>query len=349
METTKKSMSEMSFLYMLTFMYTHKRLYFITCGIAFVLGLVVSFSIPKTYKTKVMLSPETTTDSKLGSLSSLTSLVGANLNMNEDAIGPQYYPNVLKSRKFIMSLFDIKVTSLNGDIKTTLYDYCKNHQNKPWWSMLNPMGLFRVFSKEQAAQSTNLPSNYLTKEQSKIADAIEDMLTCSIDPKDGFITISATAQDPLISTELVDSVSNRLQQFIIEYRTSKARHDAEYLQRLYTQAEREYNEAREEYSRFSDSHSNIVLKSYGTKEEDLENRMQLKFNMFTHLAQQLNVAQGKILESTPVFAEIEPAIVPIKKSGPKTMLITLGYILLAFMGTSAWLYGKQHMSLKRNA
>lgn len=321
---------------------SQKKLYFTTCSIAIVIGLVVSFSIPKSYKSKVMLSPETSYSTKsFGNLGSITSMLGANINMGEDAINPQYYPNVLQSKKFLVSLFDIEVESIDGSIKTSLYDYCKNYQKEPWWSIQNPLKALSSKKQSEENNGEKMPTAYLTKEQSKVADMIKDMLTCNIDPKDGFITITATAQDPLISTELVDSVSNRLQQFIIEYRTSKARHDLNYIKKLYEEAEKKYKESRIRYARYSDSYSKVILKSYSTQEEELENQMQLDYNIYSQLAQQMQAAKGRVLERTPVFAVIEAATVPLKKDAPKRMLIMLAYFAIALMGTTAWILYKR--------
>ena len=44
--------------------------------VAAVLGIVVAFSIPRTYKSVVMLAPETTGSSMASSISSLASMVG---------------------------------------------------------------------------------------------------------------------------------------------------------------------------------------------------------------------------------------------------------------------------------
>ena len=342
MNTEHKSLNEMNIHDFKKVVVSQKKLYFTTCSIAIIIGLVVSFSIPKSYKSKVMLSPETSYSTKsFGNLGAITSMLGANINMGEDAINPQYYPNVLQSKKFLVSLFDIEVESIDGSIKTSLYDYCKNYQKEPWWSIQNPLKALSSKKQSEENNGKKMPTAYLTKEQSKIADMIKDMLTCNIDPKDGFITITATAQDPLISTELVDSVSNRLQQFIIEYRTSKARHDLNYIKKLYEEAEKKYKESRIRYARYSDSYSKVILKSYSTQEEELENQMQLDYNIYSQLAQQMQAAKGRVLERTPVFAVIEAATVPLKKDAPKRMLIMLAYFAIALMGTTAWILYKR--------
>lgn len=316
----------------------HKRLYLITSLIALVFGLVVSFSIPKTYKTKIMLSPETNNGTRsLGNLGAISSVLGSSLSMDQDAINPQYYPNVFRSTKFIVSLFDIQLESIDGKLKTSLYDYCKNHQKKPWWNLeFGSKG-----EETDTLKRKQLPGVYLTKEQDRIADMIRDMLTCNYDTKNEFITITATTQDALISTELVDSVSKRLQSFIVEYRTSKARHDEEHIQKLFDEAAQRYKRARIKYANYSDAYDKLVLQSYITTRDELENQMQLEYTIYSQLAQQLQMAKGKVLEQTPVFAVIEPATVPLRKSSPKRMLIILGWLLVAFIGTTAWLYYKK--------
>ena len=83
---------------------SNKKTYGIITLIALVFGIIVVISIPKQYTAKVMLSPETNNDmSKLGGLGSIASSMGLNMNSNNtDAIGPQFYPNVISSTSFIV-------------------------------------------------------------------------------------------------------------------------------------------------------------------------------------------------------------------------------------------------------
>ena len=70
-------------------------------------------------------------------------------------------------------------------------------------------------------------------------------------------------------------------------------------------------------------------------------QLQLDFNIYSQLTQQMQVAEGKVLERTPVFAVIEAATVPLKKDSPKRMLIILAYLLIAIAGTTAWVLYKR--------
>ena len=128
-----------------------------------------------------------------------------------------------------------------------------------------------------------------------------------------------------------------LQKFITDYRTSKARTDYEYYKKLASEAKREYEKARQYYGSLSDANSKVALRSVELKMEDLENDMQLKFNTYTSLNAQLQSANVKVQDRTPVFTVLKGAAIPIKPAGPKRMIFVAGMLILAFMIKSFWL------------
>ena len=69
-----------------------------------------------------------------------------------------------------------------------------------------------------------------------------------------------------------------MQRYITEYRTNKARHDLQYFKQLTVEAKHEYEKERQLYGSYSDANTDVVLQSFRSKQEDLENDMQLKFN-----------------------------------------------------------------------
>ena len=80
-------------------LWKNKRLFGLSCGVAFVIGAVVAFSIPKTYQTKVILAPEVSSGSSMSeSLSDIASMMGVNLGKggsSVDAIYPEIYPQII--------------------------------------------------------------------------------------------------------------------------------------------------------------------------------------------------------------------------------------------------------------
>ena len=154
--------------------------------------------------------------------------------------------------------------------------------------------------------------------------AIRQSIGISVDKKNDVITISTEAQDPLICKTIADSVRQRLQEFITTYRTKKARNDVDYYAKLTADAKAEYEQVRQKYSSYADANMDVVLESYKSKTEDLENDMQLKYNAYTALQTQLQAARAKLRENTPAFTLLQGAAVPIKASKPKRMIFVLG-------------------------
>ena len=70
----------------------------------------------------------------------------------------------------------------------------------------------------------------------------------------------------------------------------------------------------------------------------LENEATLAFNLYNPDGyQQVQKAQAKVQENTPVYAVVTPATVPVKASSPKKFMILAGFTFLAFVACAAWI------------
>lgn len=314
-----------------------KRLFFITLPIAFVLSCLYIICIPRYYTTEVKLAPEVETAVSGGALGSLASTFGFDLSgmQSTDAISPMLYPDLMEDNGFVTKFFNFKVESADGEIKATYHDYLVHHQQKPWWAYVKEW-LKRLIPKkeEKTIKGGNGEFNpyILPRLDNEVVEAIKGKVKLNIDKKTGVITASVKDQDRLICKTIADSVKNQLQAFITEYRTNKARIDLEYYKKLAAEAKRDYERARQLYGSYADANTDVVLQSYRSKQDDLENDMQLKFNTYSALSTQLQQAKAKVQERTPAFTLLKGAEVPIKPAGPKRMLFVLGMLFLAFIG-----------------
>jgi uncharacterized protein involved in exopolysaccharide biosynthesis len=75
--------------------------------------------------------------------------------------------------------------------------------------------------------------------------------------------------------------------------------------------------------------------------DDLENEMQLRYNVYTALNTRLEAAQAKVQENTPVFTTLTNATVPVKPAGPKRMIFVAAMLFLATCGTLAHLFRQE--------
>jgi uncharacterized protein YuzE len=324
----------------------HKRLYFIVLPLAFILAAIYALSLPNFYSCTVKLAPELGVKSGGSSaLSGIASSFGVNIGgggaAGSDAIGPILYPALINSVDFKTSLFQVMVKRDGDGKEMTYYDYLLKEQKAPWWRSIVP-GIMGIFSSDAPkVQQSKLDPFRLTMEQTAIAGAINTNVLCDVDKKTNVITISVTDQDPLICATMADSVKTRLQKFITDYRTSKVRIELEYNKKLYKEAKARYDKARQLYAQFADSNQDAVLRSVQTKEMDLENDMQLQYNIYQQVLTNLQQAEMKVQQETPAFTTLQSATVPVLKSGPKRAQMCLIFLFLAFLGTTAWILYKE--------
>ena len=317
----------------------YKKLYYKTLGIAFVLALIIGFSIPKTYNCQILLAPETGGGSSMGGLASLASTFGVSVgggSQGGDAITPSVYPDLMKSVDFKTSLFPIKVKQKDAKKAMTYYDYLKYEWRVPWWE--DWFGL-----RAPALKPDTIVNTFeLTGEQARIAGLAIKYVQCKIDKKTNLITIDVTMQDPYVAAQLADSVRNRLQDFLTSYRTKKARYDLEYVQKLNRQAKKDYERARALYAEYVDANQDMTLQTAKQKQNDLENELQLQYNNFTATSAQVLAAKALVQKETPSFTTIQSATVPLGPSGPKKEMILLVCLFLALLGTTVYALYKEN-------
>lgn len=325
-----------------------KKVFFIVLPIVFALSFLWIFPEPRFYKCDVTLAPEMTGEDLGGGLASVASQFGVNVGGGgTDAIYPTLYPDVMNSNEFIINLLKIKIKTLDGSISTDYYTYMTKHQKKNW--LKQPFkkimgGIASVFIKKDTLQSkskgTAMNAFQMSKKDYDLVQGLKQKITCNVDKKTEVITISVQDQDPLVSAIMADSVRQHLQNFIIQYRTNKARIDVQHYSKLTKDAKKEYDASVIKYSSFCDANQDVQLQSFMSKRDELENEMQLKFNTYSALRTQLEAMKAKLQEKTPAFTTLQNATVPVLPAGPKRMIFVIGMCIMATFVTAFWLTRK---------
>ena len=326
----------------------HKMLYAKVLPVAFVLAAIYALSQPNYYNCTVKLSPEMSSSKSTSGLASLASSFGVNLGTGgagTEALFPTLYPDLMNSVDFKTSLFQVPVTiegdKEEGEADRTMsyYDYLTKEQKAPWWSKAMK-AVFSIFgSKEEEIEK--LDPFRLSLKQANVVKAIDQKVVCDVDKKTMVITISVTDQNPVIAATMADTVKNRLQNFITDYHTSKARVDLDYNKKICAETKARYEKARQLYAEFMDSNQDIILQTIRQKQTDLENEMQLQYNAYQQVASQLLAAEAKVQQETPAFTTLQSATVPVLKAGPKRAQMCLIFVFLAFLGVTAWILYKE--------
>ncbi|WP_278968897.1 chain-length determining protein [Phocaeicola barnesiae] len=318
-------------------------------GIGLVLGIIIALSTPKQYTVSVTLAPEMGSDSKSGGLASLASsfLGGGSMGNSPDALNAALSSDIVSSTPFLLELFDTRVQTLNEELDTTLVAYLDEQRGSWMGAVLAAPGMAIGFIKELFAEEpdtvTTLNPFQLTKKESQKVEFLRKNIVADIDKKTGITTLSVTLQDSKVTAMVADSVVTKLQQYIINYRIAKAKEDCAYLEELYRERQQEYYDAQQRYARYVDANKSLVLQSVRTEQERLQNDMNLAYQVYSQVAQQLQVARAKIQEEKPVFAVVEPATVPLQPSGTSRKVILVGVVFFIVCCVGVWkLLGQEY-------
>lgn len=311
-------------------------------GVGVVLGIIIALSIPKQYTVTVTLSPEMGGDKAGGGLASLASsfLGGAATSNSPDALNATLAPDIVTSTPFILELFNTRVQTLDGELDTTLVTYL-DKQKTPWWGYIikapsMAIGAIKALFTEKPDSATTLNPFQLTEKEAAKVKGLRQSILAEVDKKTAMTTITVTLQDPKVTAIVADSVVGKLQQYIIDYRIKKAKEDCAYLEELYKERQQEYYDAQSKYAHYFDTNRNIAFQSVRAEQERLQNDMNLAYQVYSQVAQQLQVARAKIQEEKPVFAVVEPASIPLQPSGTSRKTILAGIMFLVICGTGAW-------------
>ena len=324
-------------------------------GIGLVIGIIVAISIPKQYTVEVTLSPEMG-NNKGGGLSGLAaSFLGSGVTMGDgtDALNASLSADIVSSTPFLLELSNMKVPVSGGE-EISLSSYL-NEESSPWWGyVIGFPGMVMGGAKSLFTENEDEPISSdkvsrgaieLSKKETEKIETLKKMIAAAVDKKTSMTSISVTFQNPKVAAVVADSVVKKLQEYIIDYRTFKAKEDCIYLEKLFKERQQEYYAAQKKYADYLDSHDNIILQSVRTEQERLQNDMSLAYQVYSQVASQLQVARAKVQEEKPVFAVVEPAVVPLEPSGTSRKVYVLAFIFLSVCIVISWnLFGKDLLS-----
>ena len=322
-------------------------------SIGLIIGVIIAICIPKQYTAEVTLSPEMSSNKGTGLSGLAASFLGSDVAMGDgtDALNASLSADIVSSTPFILELSTMEIPASKG-VNMTLNTYL-DEEYVPWWSYVIGFpsiiidGAKSLFIEEDElvySNRTNKGVIELSQKESKKIEVLKNTITAIVDKKTSMTTVAVTLQNPKVAAVLADSVVKKLQEYIIDYRTTKAKEDCIYLEKLFKERQQEYYAAQKEYANYIDSHDNIILQSVRAEQERLQNDMSLAYQVYSQVANQLQVARAKVQEEKPVFAVVEPVVVPLKPSGISKKVYVLVFIFLSVCIVMFWkLFGEEFL------
>lgn len=338
----------------------HWKQIFLISFIFGVLGIVSALTMTRKYNVTMTLAPEIASRSN-SSLSSITSMLGLNgvaLNPGTDAMSITLFPEICHSTPFLAALLDVPLTSYVSEkqqeegvkpIQTTVYKHFSGEDKEKkglskWLESLKK-------EKDEKPYTGVVDATELPRKQAMVVKALGNSITADVDKKTGVTSISVTMDDRMMAKQLADTVCTRLQKYVSEYRTKKAKADYEYYVSLAQEARETQIKAQAAYARSVDYDRSVILQSKNSEKERLRADANLASDIYSQLAQQRELARAKIQEEKPVYAVVQPATLPQQAMNSRVKRVLIWgfigvFLSLAWYGFGEDFYKKMRAGIK---
>lgn len=332
----------------------HKKFIASVTIVSGILGCVVALTSARIYTVKVTLAPEVSGTSRAGtSLKSLTSLLGVGnlaLNTSNDALNITLFPEISSSTSFLAGLFDVKVNpyvspkdqeeGTKPAEQVRLYDFVLGkHKPKSAFALWKE-NLFKKDGEEGQVNEVDSSGSYFNKEQTRVIKALRRIIFTDVDKKTGVTNVRVTMNDPKVAQELADTVCQRLQNFVSNYRIQKVYQDYLYYKKMSDEAKLAMVNAQNAYAASVDYDRSVILQSVNSEKQRLQQEAMLAQEIYVQMKQQEEMAKAKIQQERPVFAVIQPAVQPLSPSNSRKKVV-LAFTFIGFCLSAGWkLFGQ---------
>lgn len=296
------------------------------------IGIFIAIFSPKEYTASTIFVPQTSSGKMGGNLGGLASLAGINLGSgSSEDISASLYPNVIKSVPFQREMIQ---TLLQTEKQTTPLSYQEYYKKYPPKNIIGTIkkytiGLPSVIiqaikgkpKNEEATPKISTNIYKITAEEKGLFDQLSNQLQLSVNEKQNYVTISFSANEPLIAAQMTQKTQEYLQKTITEFKIKKAQEKLDFIQKRYNEAEKDFKEKQLRLASFQDTNRGLISSLPQTRQSQLQSEFNIAFNVYSELAKQLESQKIQVKEDTPVFTIIEPVSVPLEKSKPKRVMI----------------------------
>jgi len=322
------------------------------CG---VIGLIVALTSPKEFvATTIMVPSVSDGSSKLGGLGGLAAMAGINLNTTTGSdLSPTVYPQIVASLPYKLELMKTPLDFNDLKEPVSFYNYYSEPQKEnlilkytiglPKLILGIPgaiLSAIRGKEKEKIVSTDQMKPLELTNKQRDVLLILSDLVSLTVNQKEGILTLSTTMPEAKASAQLGQRAQELLQQYITEFKIKKAKANLDFIQQRFDETTKKFEAAQEKLASFRDRNKSVTLATARTEEERLTSQYNLIYSIYSELAKQLEQAKIQVKQDTPVFTIIEPVSVPTKKSKPNRPMILFIWLFLGGVVGTGFVFGK---------
>lgn len=333
---------------------------FIISFIFGVIGIAAALMQKRTYQVSVTLAPEVQNNSRSGgSLSSLASMFGVNMgnmsSLSSDALNITIFPEIVSSTPFMTQLFEVELTPkpklpkdklearkiMEGPLPAVkLYDHLTGRDKEKGWLRQLKESIFGEEEEDPNYMKANV--SLLTKEQEKVVERMRKLITADVDKKTAMTTISVVMDDPLMCSQLADTVCRRLREYVFTYRTEKEQQNFDFYEALCDSAYQVMTAAQAAYAAAVDNNQSLIRQTVAVRRERLQQEASMAAQIYQQMVQQREVSRAHLQEMKPVFAVVEPGTYPQRPMKSRAKTVLLWGFMGFFLATAWFVLGKEY-------
>ena len=305
---TNETNNEINVTDVILFFIKNKKIIRRSTAFFFILSITYALLATKYYEATISLYPSTSeTNSSLANIQNIASSFGL-MGANNDAY---YIPDVVNSRK-------IKTEVLLTKWKTEKFN--------------KPVDLIKYWEIEEETKNENLR---------EALEEIEDLISTSVDPESGLITISVLMPEKQLAADIADSIGIKIQKYIQFEQRIKSKEDRIFIENRLKETFKELTQTEEKLKIFREK-NRILSESPELQLEyaRLQRAVTIKQEVYITLQQQKELAIIEEQKNRPVINILDNAMKPEKKVKPKRILIVLLGTFLGFIMSTIFILTK---------
>ena len=337
-----------------------KRKFILTVtGIFLLIGLFVALVSPVSYTASCTVVPQSG-ENKSGGLSGVAAMMGVNLGtamMSEGTLSPHIYPEIVKSVPFTREIMQTPIVTKRANGKAiTLYEYYTNkqYQDKNLLSNIKKytLGLPGVLlaslrkksPQEETAFLLDSATVYtLNEEEKKVYKTIQNDMRVSINPKEGYVSLSYSFPEAKPAAEVTDNLYRTLEKYVSSFKSEKLEDNLQFVEESYETARQDFLQAQSRLAAFQDANRGLATATARSTEMRLQSEFNIAFSVYSELAKQREQARIAVKENQTILTLVNPAVVPHEKSAPRRSIILIGFLFLGIVVACGWVLGKPYM------
>ncbi len=348
-QLNSKGKKDTNLLDLIILAWTERFLIIIVTAVFIVLGLFVAFGSTEEFSSHVKLLPEDQQVNRLGALGGFARQLGISGRQElQEGIPPTIYPEIGRSLVLMMRLMEHEVRLPENDTKVSLFEYFNEHQKTSPVDFVNKytvglpftvLGWVRGWFTSETEQIISIPSDdpkaarilRLTRDQWEVIEILRERVFIQLDQDNGIVTVAVRMPNAVIAADVADQVVQYLIEYIMDYRTEKARSDLVFIKDRYDEIKDRFEEAQVTLAEFTDRQRSTTRATDEIQIQRLQSEFNLTFSLYTSMAERLEQARIKLQEDTPIVMILEPAAVPERRSRPNRPLTLVIFTLLGLL------------------